>query len=167
MRSPRVCRVAADRYVAVVGAGVATPRQSELARACGRLLARAGFVLLSGGLGGVMDASCRGCADEGGRSIALLPGSDRAAATPHATFALPTGLGQVRNSVLVNAADAVLAVGGGWGTLNEVALAVRLGKPLVLLESWGLAAPEGTPPGAVVQAADPEDAVAAVRRFLD
>ncbi len=158
--------MAADRYVAVIGAGVATPRQAELARACGGLLARAGFVLLSGGLGGVMDASCRGCADEGGRSIAVLPGTDRAAATPHATFALPTGLGQVRNSVLVTAADAVLAVGGGWGTLNEIALAVRLGTPLVLLESWAFEPPEGTPPGAVVTAADPESAVAAVRRLL-
>lgn len=158
--------LATDRYVAVIGAGAATPRQAELARACGRLLARAGFVLLSGGLGGVMDASCRGCAAEGGRSVAVLPGTDRAGATPYATFALPTGLGQVRNSVLVNAADAVLAIGGGWGTLNEIALAVRLGKPLVLLESWGLEPPEGTPLGALVTAADPDDAVAAVRRFL-
>lgn len=126
------------RYVAVIGAGHATARQVELAQRCGRLLARAGYVLLSGGLGGVMDASCRGCAAEGGRSIAVLPGRDRREATPYATFALPTGLGQVRNSVLVNAADAVLAVGGGWGTLNEIALAARLGKPLVLLESWGV-----------------------------
>lgn len=158
--------MAAERYVAVIGAAQATVRQAELAEASGRLLALAGFVLLCGGLGGVMDASCRGCAAEGGISIAILPGDDRAVASPHATFALPTGLGQVRNSVLVHSADAVLAIGGGWGTLNEIALAVRLVKPLVLLESWKFEPPEGTPAGDVVTAADPGEAVGAVRRFL-
>ena len=153
-------------YVAVIGAGQATPRQLDLAESCGRLLARAGMMLLSGGLGGVMDASCRGCAAEGGHSIALLPGGDRQGASQHATFALPTGLGQVRNSVLINAADVVLAIGGGWGTLNEIALAVRLGKPLVLLESWEFKPPEGTVPAVARWAADPAAAVAAVQELL-
>ena len=96
-------------------------------------LARGGFVVVNGGLGGVMEAAARGAREGGGIVIGLLPGDDRADANPHLTVAIPTGLGQARNALVVSAADAVVAVGGSWGTLSEIALARRAGKPVVCL----------------------------------
>ena len=142
-------------YVAVVGPADATPEQGRTAYEVGRLLAAAGATVLCGGHGGVMAEAARGAAEGGGVSIGVLPGVDRSGAAEHLTFALPTGLGQLRNGVLVTAADGVLAVGGSWGTLNEVALARRLGKPLVALGFWGIDGPEDD----LVRASDAADAV--------
>ncbi|WP_122818925.1 LOG family protein [Nocardioides pantholopis] len=151
----------AGRYVAVVGPADGA-RPVDLARAAevGRLLAEQGAVVLTGGHHGVMDAAARGATQAGGEAIGLLPGSDRAAGSPHHTHLLPTGLGELRNGLLVRAADAVLAVGCSWGTLSEIALARRTGVPLVLLEPWDL--PEDVGP----VAADPADAVAVLARAL-
>ena len=149
------------RYVAVVGPG-AEAREVDLERAreVGRLLAERGALVLTGGLGGVMAAAAEGAAAAGGTTVALLPGSDRAeAGAPH-TVVLPTGLGELRNGLLVRAADAVVAVGCSWGTLSEVALARRTDVPLVLLDPWPL--PEDV--GPVVH--DAAAAVAQVRRAL-
>jgi uncharacterized protein (TIGR00725 family) len=110
-------------------------------------------VLVCGGLGGAMEAACRGAKAAGGTTVGILPGSDRAAANPFVDVAVPTGLGQGRNLVVVHAADAVVAVGGGYGTLSEIALALRHGKPVVGLGSWEI---EG-----VLVAASAEEAVAA------
>lgn len=126
------------RYVAVVGPGAASAEQVEAARAVGKGLAERGVVVLTGGHGGVMAAAAAGVAGAGGTSIAVLPGLDRAAADPAHTFALPTGLGELRNGLLVRCADAVVAVGCSWGTLSEVALAVRTGVPVVALDCWDL-----------------------------
>jgi uncharacterized protein (TIGR00725 family) len=123
--------------VAVVGPGPdATDELCALARQVGRLLAERGAVLLTGGLGGVMAAAARGARDGGGVAIGLLPGSDRAAGNADNTVALATGLGQARNALLVRAADAIIAVGGSWGTLSEIALCRRTGKPVVCLRGW-------------------------------
>ncbi len=128
------------RYVAVVGPGDA-PEGGELAdeaESVGRALAERGAVVVCGGLGGVMAAACRGVAAGGGTSVGLLPGTDRAAANPSVTIALPTGLGEARNACVVAAADAVVAIGGGYGTLSEIALALRAGMPVVGLRTWTL-----------------------------
>ena len=129
-------------YVAVAGPGQAADDERQAAEEIGRHLARAGVVVLTGGLGGVMAAACRGAAGEGGTSVALLPGSDRAAANPWATIALPTGLGELRNGLLIRCADVLVAVGGAYGTLSEVALALKAGIPVVGWRTWPIAGVE-------------------------
>jgi uncharacterized protein (TIGR00725 family) len=123
-------------YVAVVGPGEATGEQQRCAEAVGRGLALAGAVLVCGGLGGVMAAACRGAAGAGGTAVGILPGSDREAANEWVSVALPTGLGELRNGLVVRAADAVIAVGGAYGTLSEIALALKTGVPVVGVGSW-------------------------------
>src|SRR3954454_2199175 len=124
-------------YIAVVGPGESASEDDvAAARAVGDLLARAGCVVLTGGLGGVMAGATDGAHQAGGLTVALLPGTTRADCA--ATVALPTGLGELRNGLLVRAADAVIAVGCSWGTLSEIALARRTGVPLVLLDPWDL-----------------------------
>src|SRR5437764_13218955 len=113
----------APAYVAVVGPGEPAAAELEHAEAIGCELARAGVVLVTGGLGGVMSAACRSEASAGGLTVGLLPGEDRKAAHEWVTVALPTGLGELRNGLVGRAADAVTAVGGSTGTLAQVALA--------------------------------------------
>jgi uncharacterized protein (TIGR00725 family) len=139
-------------HVAVVGPGEATEREVEVAAQVGRGLAQAGAVVVCGGLGGVMAGACRGARSAGGMTVGILPGADRRAANEWVLVAIPTGLGELRNGLIVRAADAVLAVGGGYGTLSEIALALKTGVPVVGIESWGI---EG-----VEAAGGPEEAVA-------
>jgi len=143
-------------YVAVCGASDPDPEQRELAREVGRRLAEAGAVVLCGGLGGVMEAAAEGAARAGGTVVGILPGADRSSGNPHLTVAIASGLGEARNAVLAAAADAVIAVGGGWGTLSEIALARRRDRPVVTLAGWSL---DGVP--AAVSA---EEAVTATLR---
>jgi uncharacterized protein (TIGR00725 family) len=128
-------------YVAVCGPGAATDEETGRARLVGRGLAERQAVLVCGGLGGVMEAACRGAREAGGTTVGLLPGADRAAANPYVAIAIPTGLGELRNGLIVRAADAVIAVGGAFGTLSEVALALKTGTPVVGLGTWELGAP--------------------------
>ncbi len=143
------------RYVAVIGASQATGDEIDAAAEVGRLLGEAGAVVLTGGLGGVMAAATEAAAAAGGVTVALLPGSDRSVAPAVVTAAIATGLGELRNALLVRAADAVIAVGGSWGTLSELALAQRTGVPLVCLGGWDI---DGHP---LPRAATPADAVRA------
>jgi hypothetical protein len=129
---------ASTPYVAVIGAGEASAEQEQFAEAAGAALARRGAVVVCGGLGGVMAAVARGANAEGGTVVGLLPGHDRTAGDPHLTVALATGLGELRNPLVVRAADAVLAVGGGHGTLSELAFALRAGVPVVGHDTWSL-----------------------------
>ncbi|QKW36385.1 TIGR00725 family protein [Actinomadura sp. NAK00032] len=148
--------------VAVCGPGECTEREWDLAYETGRLLAARGAVVVCGGLGGVMAAAAAGARAGGGITVGVLPAADRAAAGPDLTVAVPTGLGQARNSVVVNAADAVIAVGGSWGTLSEIALAMRAGRvPVVQLGGWRVHDGDGRPAGGIVHAADPAAAVSA------
>jgi hypothetical protein len=128
--------VAHRPYVAVVGPGDASQDELEAAKEVGRGLADADAIVVCGGLGGVMAAACHGAACAGGQSVGLLPGPDRSAANQWVTVALPTGLGELRNGLVIRAADAVIAIGGGYGTLSEVALALKAGVPVIGLESW-------------------------------
>jgi uncharacterized protein (TIGR00725 family) len=120
----------------VVGAGRASEEEARLAEAVGRGLASAGAVVVCGGLGGVMEAACRGARGAGGTTVGILPGSDRGAANEYVDVAIATGLGEARNALVVRAADALVAVGGEYGTLSEIALALKTGTPVVGLGSW-------------------------------
>ena len=142
------------RYVAVCGASEATPSQLDAAREVGRLLAQSGAVVINGGYGGVMAAASEGAAAGGGTVVGILSGADRDGANEHLTIALPTGLGQGRNLLLVTAAETVIAIGRGWGTLSEIALARRLGRSVVALDTWDVEGlvPAGTPEEAVKRA---------------
>jgi uncharacterized protein (TIGR00725 family) len=152
--------------VAVCGPGECTEREWDRAYETGRLLAGHGAVVVCGGHGGVMAAAAAGARSAGGVVAGVLPAADRAAAGPDLTVVIPTGLGQGRNNVIVNAADAVIAVGGSWGTLSEVALAMRAGRiPVVQLGGWRVHDEEGRPVGGIVHAADPAGAVRATGLF--
>jgi len=126
------------RYVAVCGASDATASQLESAREVGRLLAEAGVVVVNGGLGGVAGAASEGAANAGGTVVGILPDTDRHGVNPHVTISLPSGMGQARNVLIVTAAESVIAIGEGWGTLSEIAVARRLGRPVVALDSWSV-----------------------------
>lgn len=159
----------AQGYVGVVGPGAATPEQVEQAVEVGRLLAERGLVVVTGGLGGVMAGAAAGCEEAGGLSLGLLPGDDRGAASPHLTLTIPTGLGEMRNALLVRTCEAIIAVGSSWGTVSEIALAARTGVPVVLLHGLRLF---DEVPGAgddvrePVHATTPAEAVAEVVRIL-
>jgi len=117
--------------VAVVGGSTCTPQEDEWAAAVGRLLAEQGAVLLCGGLGGVMAAAARGAKQAGGLTVGILPGNDPGEANRDIDVALATGMGEMRNALIVRAAGAIIAIGGGWGTLAEIALARRIETPVV------------------------------------
>jgi uncharacterized protein (TIGR00725 family) len=123
-------------YVAVVGPGDASPQELHAAEEVGAGLAAAGIVVVTGGLGGVMEAAWRGARSRHGHTLGILPGEDREAANGWVEIAVATGLGELRNGLVVRAADALVAVGGGHGTLSEVALALKLGRPVVGLGTW-------------------------------
>jgi uncharacterized protein (TIGR00725 family) len=147
-----------ELYVAVVGPSAATPAEHALGEQVGRLLAERGAILVCGGLGGLMEAAAGGCAAAGGISIGILPTIDRAEANPYLTVAVATGMGEARNAVVVRTADAVIAIGGEYGTLSEIALALKMGKPVVGLGTWQLAK-QGRRVEAFTEAKTPEDAV--------
>jgi len=146
-----------------VYAGVSGPGESATEEECGaayevgRLLAAAGAVVVTGGLRGVMAAASRGAFEHGGTTLGLLPGSSRTDANPFLTVSVPTGLGELRNALLVRSCDGIIAVGGSWGTASEIALACRTGVPVFSIGGWQF--PEAGP----VPAASPEEAV---RRLL-
>ncbi len=152
------------RQVAVSG-GAVDPPEDVLAAAedVGRRLGEADIVLVCGGLGGVMEASARGAAGAGAEVIGILPGDDPADANPHCTHVVATGIGHARNLAVVASGDAVIAIGGEWGTLSEIAFARRLGRPVVALQTWTVRGigPMAEAPGIVV-VGDPAAAVAAV-----
>jgi hypothetical protein len=119
------------RLIAVVGGSTCTSEEEDWAAAVGRLVAEQGAVLVCGGLGGVMAAAARGAREAGGLTIGILPGSDPADANPSIEVPLATGMGEMRNALIVRVADALIAIGGGWGTLSEIALAQRIETPVV------------------------------------
>ena len=149
-------------WIAVVGPGRADARELERAEDAGAAIADAGAVLVCGGLGGVMEAACRGARSRGGTTVGLLPGVDREDANGWVLLAIPTGLGEARNALVVRAADAVVAIGGAWGTLSEIALALKVGKPVIGLDTWELGR-GGVPVEGVIEA---QDAAAAVGEAL-
>ncbi len=124
--------------IAVVGDGQCPEEIADRAEAVGRAIAEAGAVLVCGGLGGVMEAACRGAREQGGTTIGILPGLDPEDANPFVDIPIVTGMGQNRNLLVVASAGAVVAVSGGYGTLSEIALALKHGIPVVGLGTWPL-----------------------------
>ena len=127
-----------NSLVAVVGGGVCSDAEAALAREVGARLAEAGIGVVCGGGGGVMAAACEGARRAGGLTIGILPGNSRTEANPWVDIALPTGLGEARNTLVVRCARAVIAIGGEFGTLSEIAFALKLGIPVIGLDTWEL-----------------------------
>ena len=146
-------------HLAVVGGSEADDTTCRRAEAVGEALARRGAVLVCGGLGGVMEAACRGAQAGGGTTLGILPGADRRAANPFVDVVVPTGMGEARNALVVLCADALVAVGGEFGTLSEIAFALKMGTPVVGLESWRLER-EGMVGDPIQRAGTPSEAVA-------
>ena len=143
----------------IVGAAACDQSLYRLAERVGELVGRKGWVLLCGGLGGVMEASAKGARKEGALTVGILPGPERSAANPYIDVALPTDMGHARNTIIARAADALIAVGGGFGTLSEIALARKMGKKVVSLSSWDVS-PEVTVVGT------PEEALAEIEKSV-
>ncbi len=146
-------------YISVVGSGTATGELYEKARKVGRLVAEKGGTVVCGGLSGVMEAAARGAAEAGGTAIGILPDEDRERANEHLSYSIATGTGHARNLAVVCSGDAVVAIGGEYGTLSEIGLARKVGRPVVALESWNLGEH-------VAVASSPEEAVEAAFGIL-
>ncbi len=125
-------------YVSVVGSGAASGELYEKARQIGRLVAEGGGTVICGGRSGVMEAAARGATEAGGVAIGILPNEDRRQANEFLTFSIATGAGHARNLAVVCSGEVVIAVGAGYGTLSEVGLALKVGRPVVALRSWEL-----------------------------
>ncbi|MEW5763143.1 MAG: TIGR00725 family protein [Bacillota bacterium] len=152
-------------YIGVIGAGECTPAEAAMAEEVGRELARRGAVIVCGGLGGVMEAAARGAQAAGGLVIGILPGWDPAEGNKYLTVALATGLGEARNAVITRTCDGLIAIAGGYGTLAEIGLALKMNKPVVGLGTWEARTSDGRAIP-VLQVATPQDAVASIFRLL-
>ena len=146
------------RYISVIGGGECGPPERKLAEEVGALVAERGATLICGGLGGVMEAAARGARAAGGTTIGILPGHDRSQANAYLDHVVTTGIGHARNLAVVSSGDAVIAVGGSFGTLSEIGLAAKLGRPVIILAGWRLSNDEATQ--GVSHAGTPAEAVA-------
>ncbi len=144
--------------ISVIGGAEGEPEILRDAEAVGRGIAEAGAVLVCGGRTGVMEAASKGASEAGGSVVGILPTLSPADANPYVDYAVATGIGEARNLAVVASGDAIIAIGGEWGTLSEIAHARKLGRSVVAIQSWTLRNPAGTDLG-IVEAADPEDAV--------
>jgi len=154
-----------EPYVAVVGPSAGTPTELALGEAVGRGLAEAGAVLVCGGMGGVMEAAAGGAMKAGGKTVGILPTSSRLEGNPYLTIAVATGMGEARNAIVVRTSDVVIAVHGEFGTLSEIALALKMGKPVVGLGTWELRK-AGEAVNDIVRANSADDAVAKALRLV-
>jgi len=144
--------------IAVIGAGEPSAEEAKLAEEVGRQIARQGAALVCGGLGGVMEAACRGASSEGGLTIGILPGDSPGTANPYVQVPIVTGIGYARNVAVVKSARAVIAVGGSYGTLSEIAHALQSKIPVIGLNTWALSR-NGRQDESIITAKDPAEAV--------
>lgn len=142
----------------MVGGSRCSPEIEALAEEVGRELAKAGAVVVCGGLGGVMEAACRGAAGAGGKTIGILPGGEPQEANPFVQYVIPTGLGYARNIIVAQSTQAVIALDGSYGTLSEIALALHKGIPVIGLVTWRLFL-DGKEDAGIIVAASPKEAV--------
>ncbi|MCF7634977.1 MAG: TIGR00725 family protein [Dehalococcoides mccartyi] len=145
-------------FIAVIGASKATPEETRLAEEVGKELALRQVTLVCGGMGGVMEAACRGASLNGGLTIGILPGNSREEANPYVQIPIISSIGFARNVMVVKSAQAVIAVGGAYGTLSEIAYALQSGLPVITLNSWSMSQ-NGKADGAVIKAGNALDAV--------
>ena len=150
--------------VAVIGASTCTPAESQAAEAVGRALAQGGATVVCGGRGGVMAAACRGARAAGGLTVGILPGDDPGAANPYVDVVIATGLGEARNAIVARTARAIVAIGGRYGTLSEMAFSLKGGVPVVGVGTWRLTVPGSGRLAPIVYVDEP---VEAARRALD
>lgn len=144
--------------IAVIGERQTSSPLAEVAETIGREIARRGGVLICGGMGGVMEAASRGAADAGGVVVGIIPTDAAEDANPFVTIPLPTGLGEGRNILVVRGAEAVIAIGGGYGTLSELGHALKIGVPIIGVETWEVSR-IGLPPAPIRRTRDPREAV--------
>ncbi len=144
--------------IAVIGGSDCSQQESKLAEEVGGEIARQGAVLVCGGLGGVMEAACRGASREGGLTIGILPGDNRQAANPYVQIPIATGIGYARNVAVVKSAQAVIAIDGSYGTLSEIGHALQSGIPVIGLNTWSLSI-NSQADNAIIPADNPQDAV--------
>ena len=147
-----------QKFVSVIGSSQATAGELKLAEEVGRELARRGAVLVCGGLGGIMEAACHGASEEGGVTIGILPGDDRKQANPYVQFPIVTGIGYARNASVAKTGQAVIAIGGIYGTLSEIAYALQNGTPVIGLGTWSLSR-NGRAEESIIAMDDPVEAV--------
>jgi uncharacterized protein (TIGR00725 family) len=152
-------------WVSVVGSSECSPEIARLAEEAGALLAEAGAGIVCGGGGGVMKAVCKGAYEAGGVTIGILPGTDTGSANPYIRFPIPTGIGEARNAIVARAGAAVLAIGGGYGTLSEIAFALKWGKPVIGLRTWQAIDGFGQP-ALIQECSSPSEAVAELVRVI-
>jgi uncharacterized protein (TIGR00725 family) len=145
-------------FISVIGGSDCPPPVARLAEEVGREIARRGAVLVCGGLGGVMEAACKGASSEGGLTIGILPGDDRQIANPYVAIPIVTGLGYARNVAVVKSGQAVIAIDGSYGTLSEIGHARQSGLPVIGLGTWALSR-DGQADDSIIPADSPKDAV--------
>jgi len=146
--------------IAVVGGSTVSTEVYQTAREVGRSVAEAGALLITGGLGGVMEAASQGAKEKGGTVIGILPGLSHQDANPYVNIPIVTGLGDGRNMLIVQTAQAVIALPGEYGTLSEIALALKIGRPVVSLESWEISSD-------ILKAQTPREAVEKAMKMID
>ncbi len=143
--------------VGVIGPSEATMEQQEQAERVGALIAERGGIVVCGGYGGVMEAACKGAKSKGGKTIGILSGTDKNERNPYVEGAVATGMGQARNAAVVHSSDVIIAVGGGYGTLTELAMALKSKIPVIGLNTWEAESPRS--PWTILVAQSPEQAV--------
>jgi uncharacterized protein (TIGR00725 family) len=144
--------------IGVIGAANTDAITLALAEEVGRLVAKKGAILVCGGLGGIMEAACRGAKSAGGKTVGILPQATKEMANPYVDVAIATGFGEGRNVIIARTADAVIAVAGEYGTLSELAYTLKMGKPVVGIKTWDIKG--------IVKAESPADAVDKVFELL-
>lgn len=145
-------------FIAVIGGSDASPQIAELAEEVGREIARRGAALVCGGMGGVMEAACKGASEAGGLTIGILPGDSRGDANPYVQIPIVTGIGYARNVAVVKSAQAVIAIDGSYGTLTEIGYALQSGIPVIGLKTWSLSM-DGRADNNIIAADNPKEAV--------
>ncbi len=145
-------------FIGVIGGGAVSPQVASIAEEVGREIARQGAVLVCGGLGGVMQAACRGASNEGGLTIGILPGNSRLDANPYVKIPIVTGFGYARNVAVVKSAQAIIAIDGSYGTLSEIGHALQSGIPVIGLNTWSLSI-DGKADDSIIIADSPKDAI--------
>jgi len=146
------------KFIAVCGGYPCSAEEAQLAEEVGRRLARLGAALICGGEGGVMEAACKGAQAEGGITIGVLPGDSRRTANPYVLIPIVTGIGSARNIIIIKSAHAVIAIGGGYGTLSEISFALKNNIPVIGLKTWGISR-NNQPDNSIILAEDPAAAV--------
>lgn len=145
--------------VAVIGGSNCSQEIYHLAQEVGREIAQRGHILICGGLTGVMEAACKGAKGAGGTTVGILPGEDIREANPYIDIPIATGIGYARNAIVARSAAAVIAVGGEYGTLSEVAYSLGYALPVIGLRTWTLTRPNGLPESAIIVAETAAEAV--------